>query len=393
MIKVLFVDDEIDVLEGLENRLRKHAGRWQMRFALGSDAAIRELRREAVDVVVSDMRMPGMDGGQLLDWVRERHPETVRILLSGATGPDGTLMLMPVAHQLLTKPCDSELLERAIECGAGLQDSGGRPEVAQVLGLLQSLPALPRLYWDLVRELDKPGADSASVSKIIEQDMAMTARVLQMANSAFFALPRSIRSVRDAITALGLQAIRAAVLQLHLFRAMSDIAAPRGLSLEKLQSRSLHTAWLTSQMLADADERKTAYSAAVLHDVGYLVIAVGLPEAAARIRNRAHSTGEAMHLLETQELGCDHAQIGARMLALWGLPVPLVEAVAYHNQPLRSGEMRFGATAAVHVASVLSYDKNDPQGLPQQLDLQFLRRLGVEDTVCGWQAGKPITRI
>jgi HD-like signal output (HDOD) protein/ActR/RegA family two-component response regulator len=393
MIKVLFVDDETDVLEGLENRLHQHRDRWQIRFALGADAAIKELRRESVDVIVSDMRMPGMDGGQLLDWVRERHPETVRILLSGQTGTDGAIKAMPVAHQMLTKPCDLDLLERAIECGAGLQGSRDRPEVSQVLGLLQGLPALPRLYWDLVRELDKPNADSASVAKIIEQDMAMTARVLQMSNSAFFASARSVRSVRDAITALGLQSIRAAVLQLHLFRAMSDIAMPRGFSLEKLQTRSLHTAWLTNQMLANPDERKTAYSAAVLHDVGYLVLAVGLPEASARIRNRARSTGELLHKIETEELGCDHAQIGARMLALWGLPVALVEAVAYHNEPMRSSDTRFGATAAVHVASVLSYDQNDPQSLPGQLDLDYLRRLGVEETVLGWQEGKPITRI
>lgn len=393
MIKVLFVDDEIDVLEGLENRLRKHAGRWQMRFALGAEAAIKELRRDGVDVVVSDMRMPGMDGGQLLDWVRERHPETVRILLSGQTGSDGAMQLMPVAHQLLTKPCDIELLERAIDCGAGLQGSRDRPEVAQVLGLLQGLPSLPRLYWDLVRELDKPSADSASVSRIIEQDMAMTARVLQMANSAFFASARSVRSVRDAITALGLQAIRAAVLQLHLFRAMGDIAMPRGFSLEKLQTRSLHAAWLTNQMLASPEDRKTAYSAAVLHDVGFLVLAVGLPEASARIRNRARSTGEPLHKLETEELGCDHAQVGARMLALWGLPVALVEAVAFHNEPMRSGDTRFGATAAVHVASVLSYDKNDPQALPEQFDLEYLRHLGIEEIVLGWQNGQPFTRI
>jgi len=393
MIKVLFVDDEPELLQGLENRLHKLKDRWQMRFAGSGDAAIRLLRQDPADVVVSDMRMPGMDGGQLLDWVRERHPETVRILLSGHTGTDGAIQLMPVAHQLLSKPCDLDLLERAVECGAGLQGRRSRPEVAQVLGLLQSLPSLPRLYWDLVRELDRPTASSASVSKIIEQDMAMTARVLQMANSAFFASPRSVRSVRDAITSLGLQAIRAAVLQLHLFRAMGDIAVPRGFSLEKLQTRSLHCAWLTNQMLADPEERKTAYSAAVLHDVGYLVLAVGLPEASARIRNRARSTGEALHRLETEELGCDHAEIGARMLALWGLPVPLVEAVAYHNDPLRSGATRFGAIAAVHVASVLSYDKSDPQSLPQQLDVEFLQRINCEAIVNQWIAGEPISRI
>lgn len=174
---------------------------------------------------------------------------------------------------------------------------------------------------------------------------------------------------------------------------MGDIAVPRGFSLEKLQTRSLHCAWLTNQMLADPEERKTAYSAAVLHDVGYLVLAVGLPEASARIRNRARSTGEALHRLETEELGCDHAEIGARMLALWGLPVPLVEAVAYHNDPLRSGAARFGAIAAVHVASVLSYDKSDPQSLPQQLDVEFLQRINCEAIVNQWIAGEPISRI
>lgn len=392
MIRVLFVDDEPAVLEGLENRLRRLRGRWQMRFALGSAQALEQLDAAPADVIVSDMRMPGMDGGQLLDRVRLQHPGIVRIILSGQTGEDGALRLMPVAHQLLSKPCDATALERAIECSAGLQARRERPEVKQALGLLKSLPALPRLYWDLVREIDREQADSSSIAAIIEQDVAMTARLLQMANSAFFANARRVRCVRDAVTMLGLLPIRSVVLNLHLFRAMSDICVPKGFSLEMLQARSFKTAQLAAQMIADPEERKTAHSAGMLHDVGYLVLAMGMPDACRRILERARSSGEPLHRVETDELGCNHAEIGAQMLSLWGLPLPLVEAVAFHHEPERSGETRFGATAAVHVACVMAGlgDEEDP--LPTQLDPAFLRRIGMDQVVDGWLRGAPIMR-
>jgi putative nucleotidyltransferase with HDIG domain len=392
MIRVLFVDDEPAVLEGLENRLRRLRHRWQMSFALGSAQALQQLQVAPVDVIVSDMRMPGMDGGQLLDRVREQHPETVRIILSGQTGEDGALRLMPVAHQLLTKPCDAGALERAIECSAGLQSRRERPDVRQALGLLKSLPALPRLYWDLVREIDRSDADSGSIAAIIEQDVAMTARLLQMANSAFFANNRRVRSVKDAVTLLGLLPIRSVVLNLHLFRAMSDICAPKGFSLERLQTHSFKTAQLAAQMVADPEERKTACSAAMLHDVGFLVLAIGMPEVSRRILERARATQEPVHRVEADEIGCDHAEVGAQMLALWGLPLPLVEAVAFHHEPARSGDTRFGATAAVHVACVLASDGDDDP-VPAAFDVDFLRRVGVDQLADGWRRGLPITRF
>lgn len=111
--RVLFVDDEQEVLEGLRNLLRRNRHEWDMVFALGGYEALAELSRGTVDVVVTDMRMPGMDGAQLLAQVKTVSPSTARLVLSGHAEKEAILRALPVAHQFLSKPCGGgTLLER-----------------------------------------------------------------------------------------------------------------------------------------------------------------------------------------------------------------------------------------------------------------------------------------
>jgi len=389
MIRILFVDDEAAVLEGLENRLRRLRKQWDIQFALGAGEALQRMEDRPVDVIVSDMRMPGMDGAELLERVRQRYPQTVRFILSGQTSEEGALRVLPLAHQFLTKPCDAAALETAVDRICALRRHMDRPAVQQALGLLGSLPALPRLYWDLVKEIDSPDSSATSVAAIIEQDVAMTARLLQLANCAFFACGRRVRSVRDAVALLGLMPIRSIVLSLQVFRAMGSICAPAGFSLEAVQKHSLRVGQLASSMLRDSEGRKNAFSAGMLHDIGQLVIAVGMPERCAALRAEVAAGARLLHEVETEVLGCNHAEIGAQMLSAWGLPIPIVEAVAYHHSPLLSAEPRYGVTGAVHVASAMAQGEAGASATAL-LDAEYLERVGMTPTVAGWLRGEAI---
>ncbi|MBT6488866.1 MAG: response regulator, partial [Deltaproteobacteria bacterium] len=98
-MKILFVDDEPLILEGLQNLLRRFRKKWAMSFAVGADEALEKLDIETFDIVITDMRMPGLSGAELLKRVRETHPGTARIMLSGYSEEETILQALPVAHQ------------------------------------------------------------------------------------------------------------------------------------------------------------------------------------------------------------------------------------------------------------------------------------------------------
>jgi len=351
MISVLFVDDEADVLEGLENGLRPWRHEWQLMFAASGDEALQAMRQHRVDVVVSDMRMPGMDGAALLRTVRERQPEAVRIMLSGQADREGVLRSLPVAHQFLSKPCDTRRLHAIISRCRTLNDALFSDAVKQAIASVSALPALPRLYWQLAEELERPNATIRRVAAIIEQDVAMTARLLQVANSACFAFARPICSVRDAVTMLGLEPVRALVLSSALFRGMAPLCSGSGLDLERLHGHALRVAAIAETLPEDPETRTIAMAAGMLHDIGLMVMS--LPP---RHRDDAAFSPLPPRSTETQPLfGCSHARIGGHLLALWGLPQPLVEAVACHHQPSLLDDLQMSAAGAVHVADWIAH--------------------------------------
>ena len=373
MINVLFVDDEPDVLEGLENRLRPWRGEWQLMFAGSGDEALQAMRGRHVDVVVSDMRMPGMDGAALLRTVRERQPETVRIILSGQADREGVLRSLPVAHQFLSKPCDARRLHAIISRCRLLHDELFSDAVKRAIASVSALPALPRLYWELAEELERPQATMRRVAAIIEQDVAMTARLLQVVNSAFFAFARPICSVRDAVTMLGLEPVRALVLTSELFRGMAPMCKGSGLDLERLHGHAMRVAAIAETLPDDPETRTIAMAAGMLHDIGLMVMA--LPP---RERDVAAAPPLAVHAAEAQPVfGCSHAMVGGHLLALWGLPQPLIEAVAYHHRPSLLDDVRMSAAGAVHVADWLAHELSEGHaaGSGEQLDEAYLSRI------------------
>lgn len=391
MRKILFVDDDPNILQGLRRMLRSQRDGWEVAFAQGGEMALAMLDAASFDVVVSDMRMPGMDGAALLACVRERYPETIRFILSGHADQDAALRAVPVAHQFLAKPCEPGTLRVAIERVCGLKAVLSDPSLCRTVGSMRELPAMPRTYVDLSKALGDPDVSFEEVAKIVEQDVAVAAKLLQLVNSAFFGLSREVTNVRMAVSYLGVEVLKNLVLTIGAFRPFEDAGTVQGFSAERFQSHAYLTAKIAAALPVPDHLREATSLAALLHDVGKLVLAARMPAHFARALALASQQGRSLYEVEQDLMGVTHAEIGSYLLGLWGLPWPVVEAVAHHHVPARVPEQGLDALAAVHLANVLAlecgaqFSGEDP-GAMAALDPAYIESLGVADQLPEWRA-------
>jgi HD-like signal output (HDOD) protein/FixJ family two-component response regulator len=332
---ILFVDDEPRILGGLRRMLRSHREHWDMSFAEGAEAALATLRERPCDVIVSDYRMPGMNGAQLLERVRLDYPATARVILSGQTSEDSVLSIMVLAHDFLTKPSSPEQLvatvERLIDVRAP-DGTGRRPDRADV----QSLPSPPHTLAELIAALERDDVSAGSVGRVIEQDPAATAKVLQLVNSSAYTVGRKISDVGQAVALLGLPTVRGLVLVHDLIRTF-DVAGdlpPEWLN--RLTLHSVETSRLCRMFAHGTDWESHAFTAGLLHEVGQLILASMRPQEFARALTlwRESDTEPVdsafLCVMESAVIGFSHIDAGTDLLRFWGLPQPVIEAVAGH---------------------------------------------------------------
>lgn len=390
MKRIIFVDDEPRVLQGLQRMLRPLRHEWDMAFMESGKEVLDTLAERPVNVVVSDLQMPGMDGTALFAEIRQRHPEVVRIVLSGHLSKGTTRRAVGVAHQYVSKPCDAEILKRTINRAFGLRTLLDDESLTRLLAQTQSLPSLPSLYAEIIAELQKPNMSIKKVGEIISKDAAMTAKVLQLVNSAFFGLPRHVSGPAQAAILLGTDTIQALALGLGIF---SEFKKPSvsALKLEPLWKHTVQTAALAKKIaIAETAEREVAddaLMAGVLHDVGKLVLAQNFPKRYDQATQRAREKRIGQVDAEREVFGATHGEVGAYLLGLWGLPDPIVEAVAFHHCPAKAMEIALSPLTAVHAANILEHNQNGAQkdnGL-SQLDLHYLSDLGLADRIPAWQ--------
>ncbi|HKT72194.1 MAG TPA: response regulator [Steroidobacteraceae bacterium] len=352
MKRILFVDDEQPVLDGLRSRLHRLHAKWQMSFVDCGAAAIQKMQEQPFDVIVTDMRMPAMDGAMLLETVSARWPQTIRIVLSGYAELQQTVRLVPIAHQYLSKPCQPQQLENVIDRCLLLHELLSQPGLRTLVGRIRRLPTLPRIYTALQGIVQDENVTLADVAKLVSADPALAARVLQMVNSAFFRLARSISNIEQAVSYLGFQAIRNLAMSVEIFTKWPG-GHCRGLDLAKLQQHAQAVAAVASALTVKTPIADDALLAGLLHDIGYWVLAQECPQELHQAVERAAATGVPLHEAETEVLGASHAEIGAYLLGIWGLPYPVVEAVAHHHHPERVEHTQFDVLSALVVAHSL----------------------------------------
>ncbi len=388
---ILFVNHEPNILHGLQRMLHSMRRTWRMTFSDDPRQALDLLTEGRFDVVVSDMQMPGMAGTQFLGEVMRRHPHVVRIILTGRTDRETTMEALLVSHQLLAKPCSADALKATI-CRAlalrGLLD--GDTPLKALVSRLETLPSVPDLYSQIVEELQSPNASVKVIAEIVAQDPAMTAKILQLVNSAYFGLSRHISNLNRAVNLLGLETIKALVLTAQVFSRF-DPDTVEAFDVDSLWGHSTVVGAL-SRAIADAEDGdeellSDALTAGLLHDVGKLLLAVNLPNIHAKVMTQAIRDGVCLTEAERCLFGAAHGETGAYLLGLWGLPESIVEAVAYHHQPHLCETPGFTALTAVHMANALAHELSlDPRlSTPDPVDQGYLESLGLDHRLDHWR--------
>jgi HD-like signal output (HDOD) protein len=377
MKRILFVDDEPSELADLKGRLHSLEPRWTLSFVDSGARAIEELERVGFDVVVSDLRMPGMDGAELLRIVSERWPETIRIVLYGDTDESQILRLVPHAHHYLVKSREAQQLESVIDRSLRLQQLLQQPELRAVVGRIHKLPAMPKVYARLRAALASDNVTTRDVAQIVADDPVIAAKVLQLVNSAFFRLTRRMTNIEQAVTYLGFSAIRNLTLSVEVFSQWPQAPEHTGLNLEYLQTHVHQVAAAARALAAGSVSADDALLAGLVHDIGYWILAQECGDELDRSVALAAHERIPMHIAETRIIGASHAQLGAYLLGIWGLPYPIVDAVAHHHVPLSVKPSELDLLAVLAIAhSLVPEDDSQASPIPMvpdpKVDAEYL---------------------
>ena len=387
--QILFVDDEPMVLKGLQRTLRKMRTEWDMAFASGAKEALDILDQQSMDVIVSDLKMPEMDGMQLLTEVKARHPRVVRIILSGHLEHEMTLQSVQYAHQNLSKPCDAEILKQTLVKLFALRDILADEAVKKIVSQIESLPSLPSIYSEIIEEMHSEDPSLKNVGDIISKDIGMTAKILQVINSVFFGLSRKISTPQEAVVLLGLETIKALVLSVKIFAEFSQ-KKYAWFNIDALFNHSMSVSAYAKAIVKNEklgqDLLIHSLMAGLLHDLGKLILATNFQEPYQQVLTGAQGSDRNLLDLEYEAFGTSHAEIGAYLMGLWSLETPIIEAIAFHHCPANSMSQNMGLLTAVHVGNAIDHNGQAPTNgnTDLQFDAQYLESLGVADRIPAW---------
>ncbi len=389
--QILFVDDEIDVLQGLKRMLRGMRSEWSMNFVSSGEEALNLMADVAIDVIVSDLRMPGMDGIELLSKIRKKYPNCIRIVLSGQSKLETVMHLVGMAHQYLSKPCDAELLKSTVHRSCTLREAISNKSIMNIIANIDNVPSLPSIYTELIEELQSENTSMKNVGDIVSRDIGMTAKILKLVNSSYFGLPRHVASPTDAAILLGVETITSLVLSVHAF-SQFDVKKTVGFSIDNVIFHSLEIARLANKIAIkeqiSKSDRDHALLGGLLHDCGKLILAANMNDDYISTLELMNSEHIGLAEAENKVFGTTHAEVGGALLGIWGLPDPVVEAVTFHHTPELAPHSEFSPLMAVHVANCLFHKKNNWKNLNNKsnINLDCLTQLKMIDRIPTWQA-------
>lgn len=373
--RILFVDDEVRILEGLGNVLYEREA-WTLAFAQSGEEALRRLRAEPpYDILVTDMRMPGMDGLTLLQTVLVEFPHMMRMVLSGDAAMQTAVKGIMIAHGYLAKPCDARALgttlERLLRIGTSVRDDRLRQSLGRICEPTCGQMTAPRI--GRIAE-DRPLVELA---RVVAGDVVLATKVVQAANSAIFG-GAPTTTIVAAVMRVGVDGVRALAVALDVY---GRFGAGRRDQADAHQAHALRIAQLASAIAAPA-EREHAYLCGLLHDLGTMTLATQ-PARLARCHEAWLAGAADLCTLERDEFGIDHATLGAEILELLGMP-HVADVLRFHHAPAlhpppiapRAGAP-LGALAALHIADAVFLEGDRPA---LELDPAYMAALGAAGT-------------
>ena len=389
--QILYVASTVGRDLRFEAELPRLNPRWQVAVTLSANDALTLVKNTAFDVVVTHDALPDMDGFRLLDTIQQSHPNTHRFLVADLADPKTAVKTAGIAHQCLPKPLDSDTLRTSLERIFNLNIWLSNPNVRSLLGRMPVVPSPPDLYFTIARALSDPESNLDEVSGRASQDPAMSGKLLQLANSAALGLRHKVVNVEEAIGYLGLETTRSLVLLAHTF-SHCKTGRGSGLNIDRLWKHSVNTGSLARRLAREEgcgrEMTDEAFLAGLLHDIGLLLFAVNLPQEYNEVVARTRASGLPLWQAEFDHFGANHAELGAELMAIWNLPLSVIEALALHHHPSKLISSGFGPLAAVHAADAFEHEltrSNDhPEG--SAIDANYLADLGLSERLEPWRA-------
>jgi HD-like signal output (HDOD) protein len=388
--KLLVVDDDtmlLDVLEGILADLRDE---WDMDFIKSGEEALKALARSPVDLVLADIHLAGMGGIHLLSDVKDKYPHTIRIACSGCAHPNTIVQSLEVAHQYLPKPLTLATLKATLSRAHELQSRLANTALQQLVSNIKALPSIPTVYRELDAAMQSPHASINTAAGIIAKDMAMLSKILQVVNSAYFGLRRTISSPAHALSLLGLDRVKGLVLTVKLFEQCAQ-TGPLPVPLEQLWRHGITTA-VGARAIAKSEGAgslavENAFMAGLLHDIGLLVLNTNFPDRYREVFRLIKEDGRQVLQAEREVFGATHADVGAYLLGIWGLHEVIVEAVTFHHEPGMAQQNNLRVLAAVHVANALDEegDVAVTGGIASAIATEYLMAGNLDDRLPAWR--------
>ena len=386
-IKVLLVDDEPAILRVVQLAMLSTID-CEVTTALSGDEALLLMENAQFDVLVADIKMPGMDGIALVDKVAELYPKTMRLILSARTNGELGLRAAGATHQFYLKPTDVNIIAGRIKRIIKLRNVMPSEGMEQMISQIRSLPSIPAVYTALSKELRNSKSSMERIGRILEQDIAMSAKVLQLVNSAFFGMRERVYKPSLAVVLLGEKVLQSLLLGVHVFTEWTRPEIPF-FSIQRLWQHSLSVA-MNAQALALAEgygETAAAefYAGGLFHDIGKIVIADNMPQSFAQAHQLSHEREIPIFQAEKEVLGTTHGEAGAYLMALWGFSDHIVNMCAYHHLPSNFSQPGFTPVTAVHLANVFDHEHMLNGKSSETLDKSYIQREGFERKLENWR--------
>ena len=387
--RILIVDDEVTLLRLMKLGMRSMAGEWDLHFAESGEEALTFINQQAFDVVITDMRMPGMNGAQLLNHVLRDHPKTVRIVLSGYADLNQVMNCVGLTHQFIDKPCSLDDLKSCLHRVTNVQGHLNHEKIRSATAGLKNLPSLPKVYMEIADAVQSEDCSTELIAEIAGKDPGLCAKLLQLSNSAFFGFGRKVYSVDEAVQLLGVSIIQSLALATPLYSSFDQRKCP-GFPLEQIWDHSAQVATLGRKLfrqhMDDPQLAEQAFAAGILHDLGKLILADSLGAEYDEVLKESRATNTPLYRVEQKNLHTTHAEVGAYLLAIWGLPIPLVEAVACHHFPHRCGTKEICLSGVIHIANALQHTQpGHPDLIPTPPDADYLKQIHLDEHFEMWQ--------
>jgi HD-like signal output (HDOD) protein/CheY-like chemotaxis protein len=393
--KILFVDDELNVLRGLRRMLHTMRNEWEVDFAPSGTKALEKMDETHYDVLVTDMRMPEMDGSQLLDLAKQKHPSTIRFVLSGQSQEEVIFRSVGPAHQFLSKPCDAEIIRKTIQASLSLRELMRNEAIRNIVSKVESLPTLPRIYMEVTEELRKEDASMHKVGEIIEQDLGMSSQILKLVNSSFFGIPNHITDIHQAVNFLGIEVIRSLVLSVGAFSKFKLSQRYEGI-IGSLVNESLKIGGCGKAIIheegGNEEDQENIFAAGLLHKLGELIFMSYLPKEYRNVQKEMQENKLSLEDAEKKVFGASYAEVGAFLLGIWGLKDIITEAIAYQAAPSECSRNDNILLTALHCAHVFINEQKMPQQEDEKsdanffrIDMKYIESAGITNKISKWR--------